>query len=163
MSQSPRRVTIGRLLVLLAVLAAVGGIMARKLQPRVSTPGGALSQTPVSSSGRAEQSPPGDRAGTIRLVDLGADRCVPCRAMAPILAELQQQYAGVLRVEFVDVWKNPRAGDPYRIDAIPTQIFFGPEGRELFRHQGFVSKAEILATWRRLGHDLETPRAIPKG
>lgn len=97
--------------------------------------------------------------GLPRLVDLGADRCIPCKAMAPILVELREEYAGRMEVEFIDVWKNPSAGDPYRIYMIPTQIFFDPEGRELHRHQGFISKADILATWKRLGFDFSAPAA----
>ena len=99
--------------------------------------------------------------GRVRLVDLGADRCVPCKAMAPILDELRQEFAPVMQVDVIDVWKNPEAGDPYRIYSIPTQIFFDPSGRELHRHEGFISKADILATWHRLGYPLEPGRGRP--
>ncbi len=86
-----------------------------------------------------------------RLVDVGADQCIPCKLMAPILDDLRREYAGQMQVEFVDVWKNPAAGDPYRIRAIPTQIFYDASGREFYRHEGFISKADILAVWRRVG------------
>lgn len=86
-----------------------------------------------------------------RLLDLGADKCVPCKMMAPILDELKETYAGTLTVEFVDVWKNPDAAEPYGIKVIPTQIFFSADGTELFRHEGFFSRDEILAKWRELG------------
>lgn len=86
-----------------------------------------------------------------RLLDLGADKCVPCKMMAPILEELEETYAGTLTVEFIDVWKNPAAAQPYRIKVIPTQIFFAPDGTELFRHEGFYSREDILAKWRELG------------
>jgi thioredoxin 1 len=98
-------------------------------------------------------------AGLPRLVDLGADTCIPCKAMAPILVELRAEYAGKLQVDFIDVWKDPHAGDPYNIYAIPTQIFFDGDGRELTRHEGFISKQDILATWRRLGFDFSRPGA----
>ncbi|KPK50933.1 MAG: thioredoxin, partial [Thiotrichales bacterium SG8_50] len=39
-----------------------------------------------------------------RLVDLGADKCIPCKMMAPILAELRQEYKGKFDVVFIDVW-----------------------------------------------------------
>ena len=48
-----------------------------------------------------------------RIVDVGADKCIPCIMMAPILEELKKEYAGVLIVEFVDVWKNPQGGQQY--------------------------------------------------
>lgn len=45
-----------------------------------------------------------------RLLDLGAGKCIPCKMMAPILAELKKEYAGRMNVEFIDVWENPDAG-----------------------------------------------------
>jgi thioredoxin 1 len=89
-----------------------------------------------------------------RLVDVGADKCIPCKAMAPILENLRQEYAGRLRVEFIDAWKYPDQAEPFNVYGIPTQIFFDASGRELHRHVGFISKEEILATWRRLGFSL---------
>ncbi len=97
--------------------------------------------------------------GVPRLVDVGADQCVPCKAMAPILAQLRFDYAGRMRVDFIDVWKNPEAGDPYGVSIIPTQIFYGGDGRELERHQGFFSREDILATWMRHGYDFGAPNS----
>ncbi len=94
-----------------------------------------------------------------RLVDLGADKCIPCKMMAPVLADLKTNYVGRLEVEFIDVWKNPDAGKPYKIKLIPTQIFFDARGKERFRHQGFFSKEDILAKWKELGVDLSAPNA----
>ena len=89
-----------------------------------------------------------------RLVDLGAGKCIPCKAMAPILEELKAEYAGRMDVQFIDVWKDPDAARPYGIHIIPTQIFYGADGRELARHQGFMGKQEILAQWKALGVSL---------
>ncbi len=90
-----------------------------------------------------------------RLVDLGADKCIPCRMMAPVLKELKAEYAGKMAVEFIDVWKSPDAGKPYKIKLIPTQIFFDASGKELFRHEGFFGKEDILNKWKELGVDLK--------
>ena len=90
-----------------------------------------------------------------RLIDLGADKCIPCKMMAPILEELKTEYAGRLRVDFIDVWENPDAGKEYGIRIIPTQIFYDASGKELFRHEGFFGKADILAKWKELGIDIE--------
>ena len=89
-----------------------------------------------------------------RLVDLGADKCVPCKAMAPILQALKQDYAGRMDVEFIDVWRNAGAGKQYGIKLIPTQIFFAANGKELFRHEGFYGREDILAKWKELGVEL---------
>ncbi|OHB54815.1 MAG: thiol reductase thioredoxin [Planctomycetes bacterium RBG_13_44_8b] len=97
-----------------------------------------------------------------RLLELGADKCIPCKMMKPILEELTQEYAGKLQVEFYDVWKNPAYGQQYGISLIPTQIFLDTTGKELFRHQGFPSKEDILAKWKELGFDFNSsPKAVP--
>ncbi len=90
-----------------------------------------------------------------RLVDLGADKCIPCRMMAPILDEMRKTYEGQLQVDFIDVWKNPAAGREYGLRVIPTQIFYGPDGKELARHEGFMSREDILGQWAKLGITFE--------
>jgi thioredoxin 1 len=97
-----------------------------------------------------------------RLVDLGADKCIPCKMMAPVLKELTREYVGRMQVEFIDVWKNPDMGKAYKISLIPTQIFFDPAGKELFRHEGFFSKQDILAKWKELGVGLKSEGRNPK-
>ncbi len=101
---------------------------------------------PMAASEPAAQSKP-----LPRLVDLGADKCIPCKMMAPILEDLKQTYAGKMDVVFIDVWENPAAAKPYGIKVIPTQIFYDAAGRELFRHEGFFGKEDILAKWKELG------------
>ena len=91
-----------------------------------------------------------------RLVDIGAGTCIPCKMMAPILEELKTEYAGRLKVDFIDVWENPDAGKGYGIRIIPTQIFYDASSKELFRHEGFFSKADILTKWKELGIDIES-------
>lgn len=86
-----------------------------------------------------------------RLLDLGAGKCVPCKMMAPILEEMEKTFAGQLTVEFIDVWENKAEGDKYAIRMIPTQIFFAPDGKELFRHEGFFSREDMLKKWKELG------------
>ncbi len=94
------------------------------------------------------------------MVDLGANQCVPCKLMAPILEGLRKEYAGRVRIEFIDVWKNPTEGRKYRVHAIPTQIFYDSSGKELYRHMGFMSKEDIVDTFRELGF---IPKETPKG
>lgn len=89
------------------------------------------------------------------MIDLGADKCVPCKTMAPILEELREEYKGKVDVVFIDVWKNPAPGREAKIRVIPTQIFYDASGKELFRHEGFFSKEDILAKWKELGFQNE--------
>jgi len=105
----------------------------------------------VGASGPAA-SEPGDPLP--RLIDLGADKCIPCKRMAPILDELAHTYRDVFEVEFIDVWKNPAAAKPWGLRVIPTQVFIDATGTERFRHEGFLARDAILETWRELGVDI---------
>jgi thioredoxin 1 len=89
------------------------------------------------------------------LIDLGADTCTPCKMMAPILEELRSSYEDEFAVIFIDVWKEPEAAREHGVSVIPTQLFLDASGRELFRHQGFYSREEILAKWTELGYEFE--------
>jgi len=91
----------------------------------------------------SQQQEPAVEAKLPRLVDLGADKCIPCKKMAPILEQLREEYRGRLDVEFIDVWKNPGAGRQYGIRVIPTQILYDREGKEVWRHRGFISKENL--------------------
>lgn len=93
-----------------------------------------------------------------RLIDLGAGKCVPCKMMMPILEELRQEYKGKLEVTVIDITKDTAAAEQYDIWVIPTQLFFDASGKELFRHEGFFSKEDILAKWAELGIDLTQAR-----
>jgi len=83
-----------------------------------------------------------------KMLELGADKCTPCKMMKPVMAELRKEYAGKLEIEFIDVWKNQSAAEQYGIDTIPTQIFFDASGKEFARHVGFFPKDEIVATFK---------------
>lgn len=100
------------------------------------------------------QAATGNLAALPRLVDLGSNKCVPCKMMAPLLEELKTEYRGRLLVEVIDVREDQAAARSYGIRVIPTQVFFDPAGQERFRHEGFMSKKAILSKWRELGIDL---------
>lgn len=97
---------------------------------------------------------PPESAGLPRMVDLGAESCIPCKKMAPILAQLKDEMKGVAQIKFIDVWKNPNAGQEYNIRLIPTQVFYTAEGREVFRHEGFFSRQAILEQFAKMGVDI---------
>lgn len=89
-----------------------------------------------------------------RLLDLGADACAPCKKMVPVLDELEKEYEGRLEVQFIDAFKYPKIAKDYGVRTIPLQIFFDPAGKELYRHEGFIAKADILKKSKELGIDL---------
>lgn len=97
------------------------------------------------------------------LVDVGAKKCIPCKMMAPILDELTAEYAGRLRVEFIDVQIDPDTATKLGVRGIPTQIFYDASGKERHRHLGYISKEDILATFKKLGIELHKKDTGKKG
>jgi thioredoxin 1 len=89
--------------------------------------------------------------GLVTMVDLGADKCIPCKMMAPIIEELRKEYAGRASIVFIDVWEHREQVDRFGIRAIPTQIFYDKAGKEVSRHIGFMDKKSIVATFEKLG------------
>ena len=85
--------------------------------------------------------------GTVTLVDLGATTCIPCKMMAPILEQLKSEFQGKAEVIFIDVWDQANEGkmQAFKIMAIPTQIFYDKQGKEVLRHTGFLDKESIAA------------------
>lgn len=90
-----------------------------------------------------------------KLLELGSTSCIPCKAMVPVLDGLRTDYAGRLEVEVIDVWKNPDAAEVWRVVLMPTQVYVASDGKELARHEGFSSRTDIVAQWKRLGVSLD--------
>lgn len=148
-----------KIIIVAGLMIAVGVVIAVKQRGNtpIPEPAAAANSGSVAAAESTPDDSPHSPATTAlpKLVDLGAGKCIPCKMMAPILENLKEEYAGKLDVVFVDVWENPDEATKYKIKLIPTQIFYGPSGNELFRHEGFFSKEDILAKWKELGVSLE--------
>ncbi|SLM32268.1 Thioredoxin (modular protein) [Desulfamplus magnetovallimortis] len=89
--------------------------------------------------------------GMVTMIDLGAKKCIPCKMMAPILEKLEKAYAGKAAIVFIDVWENNSEAKRFGIRAIPTQIFFDADGKEVTRHTGFMSEDDIVKQLTKMG------------
>jgi len=89
--------------------------------------------------------------GMVTMLDLGADKCIPCKMMAPIIEKLEKAYQGKAAIVFIDVWKDRSQAKKFNVRAIPTQIFFDKEGRETYRHVGFMSQEAIVSQLKKMG------------
>ncbi|MBF0112629.1 MAG: thioredoxin family protein [Desulfamplus sp.] len=89
--------------------------------------------------------------GMVTMVDLGAKKCIPCKMMAPILEKLEKVYAGKAAIIFIDVWENNEEAKRFGIRAIPTQIFFDADGKEIARNTGFMPEEAIVAQLTKMG------------
>ncbi len=148
------------LLLVAAVIGLVGGVAWQNLRNQsdhdtaanAGVDGELTSSSAQASTGSAETTAAAvDTSGLPRLLDLGADKCKACKEMAPILEQLKGEYEGRAVVEFVDVWKNGKVAKEHGVSSIPTQIFFDREGKEVWRHVGFLAKEQIVAKFTELG------------
>jgi thioredoxin 1 len=89
--------------------------------------------------------------GMVTMVDLGAKKCVPCKMMAPIMEKVEKDYQGKALIHFFDVWEDREPAMRFRIRAIPTQIFFDKDAKEAYRHEGFMSEADIVSQLTKMG------------
>jgi thioredoxin 1 len=102
--------------------------------------------------------------GLPKLVEIGAGKCAACKEMKPVIDALQQDFAHRLHVQMIDVFEESEKAADYEWRIIPCQIFLAPDGRELWRHEGFLSREDILARWNELGYPLgesESPESAP--
>ena len=86
-----------------------------------------------------------------KLIDFGANRCIPCKKMAPILQDLTEEYQGRVIIKVIEVYQEKELTRINGIRAIPTQIFFDAKNREVYRHVGFMSKEEIIKIFGKMG------------
>lgn len=98
--------------------------------------------------------------GNVTMIDLGAKKCIPCKMMAPILEKLEKAYEGKADIVFIDVWENRNQAPRFGIRTIPTQIFFDRDGKEIYRHTGYMDEAAIVSQLTKMG--VPVPESMDK-
>ena len=91
--------------------------------------------------------------GMVTMIDLGAKKCIPCKMMAPIMAKMEKVYKEKAVIVFIDVWEHREQASRFKIRAIPTQIFFDKNSKEVYRHVGFMSEKDIVRQLNLMGVD----------
>lgn len=82
------------------------------------------------------------KSDRLTLVDFGATWCGPCKALHPILEDLQRDFDGRVKVVEIDVGNSPQTAMKYGITSVPQLLFF-KEGAVRETVVGLLAKAKI--------------------
>jgi len=85
------------------------------------------------------------------LVDFGANSCIPCRQMRPVLKEVGTEYSEKAKILVIDVYKNQNLAREYKVLMLPTLVFFDSKGKEAFRSVGIMEKEKIVGKLKEIG------------
>jgi len=102
-----------------------------------------ITATPPATNTK-EEFAQGIKSGKPMVVDFGSNSCLPCRQIRPILKEIEKEYTGKAQVLILDVYKYQDLAKEYRVQLIPTLVFFDKGGKEAFRHVGAWDKDSIV-------------------
>jgi thioredoxin 1 len=107
----------------------------------------------IAPAGKEKLAAKKDAAPLVTFVEIGSVKCIPCKKMQPIMKEIEQEYAGKVKVVFYDVWTDEGKpyGKQYGIRVIPTQVFLDKDGKEYFRHEGYFPKDELVKVLKQKG------------
>lgn len=89
--------------------------------------------------------------GRVTLIDLGAGSCIPCKMMTPILERVKKRFEGRAEVIVIDLRYDRDQAPRFQVRAIPTQVFFDRQGREVYRHVGFMDEDAIVEQFAKMG------------
>lgn len=78
------------------------------------------------------------------VIDFYATWCGPCKQLAPILDEIEENHKGTIIFKRIDVDQEPELAQEFRVEAIPTLMFVTPKG-EYQTMMGFQEAAAIEA------------------
>jgi len=82
----------------------------------------------------------------VTFVEIGSVKCIPCKAMQPVMKAVEEEYKGQVKIIFHDVWtpKGKEDAMKYNIRIIPTQVFLDKNGKEYYRHEGYFPKDDVV-------------------
>lgn len=83
-------------------------------------------------------------SGIPTIVEFGSTTCASCQEMKIVLDSVTRLTQGRAHVINIDITKDWDAAQEYGIQLMPTQVFFGADGREIGRHMGKLAEAEVI-------------------
>jgi thioredoxin 1 len=95
------------------------------------------------NSSNQDDNLPCDSVIKVTFIELGSDNCIPCKNMRPVMDSIQKKYGDKILVKFIDVLKNSKEAEPFKIRIMPTQVFLDSCKNEIHRHEGFYPEDSI--------------------
>jgi thioredoxin 1 len=83
------------------------------------------------------------KSDTPVLVDFTATWCGPCKALAPIVEKIADDYTGKAKVGKLDIDANPEITAKYGVRSVPTVMVF-KGGQKVASHSGLTSREKLL-------------------
>jgi len=83
------------------------------------------------------------------VVDVYANWCGPCRALAPVLEKYAELYEGQVKFLKVNLDEEPDVAEVYRVEAVPTLLLF-QNGRVVDRITGLPTPQSLRDKLERL-------------
>ena len=81
------------------------------------------------------------------LIDFNATWCGPCKKLKPILAEIEKEYAGKIKVVAIDVDENKSLAESMKVTNIPLLIYY-KKGKVEMNIEGFADKARLVSAMK---------------
>lgn len=129
-----------------AVAIGLGVALVRNTGPAMPAAGSATS-TAMDTVDAVDAVQRALRAGKPTVAEFGAYACASCREMKPVLEAVRRDHGERFAVVEVDLLKQKEVAyiQRYRIQLMPTQVFFDAQGHETGRNVGKISAADIVS------------------
>ncbi len=81
------------------------------------------------------------------LLEFSSGTCAVCKQMEPVLEEIRQHENPKVKVVFLNIMQPENLPQMkfFGISAVPLQIVLNRKGKEIYRHYGFISSADLLS------------------
>ena len=84
------------------------------------------------------------------ILEFGRETCPICRRMEQVLSRIKEAYGSQVEVRVLFVEREEHLFQVYRIVIIPTQVFLDASGREVYRHEGEISREGLVQKLKEL-------------
>ena len=99
-----------------------------------------LSSASESAESTESETPKSDK---LVLLDFYATWCGPCKMMTPVMEEMEKKYSDNMEFKKIDIDKDSKLAEKYKIEAVPTFVILSPTGEEIDRVEGAMEEEKM--------------------